>query len=246
MVRPVTALRSLLILLAIALVAGCGRTGGASPVSPSSASSATPSERVVATTSPPPSSSPGHATATLPAAVTATIDDPALAVTLPEGWQTLEAAVARAQLAQAAQNATGEMKTQIEVKLAEIDAGSIRLLAAGPSGFAPWQGTVTFEVFDTGSAETRIGELETFNKSFAPILSSERTAVKVPIGSAIRLSVLADVPKGFEGKAIPAHGLAYGIELDDGRILMINATGPTASTTFADMIDAAVASIRPR
>jgi hypothetical protein len=54
------------------------------------------------------------------------------------------------------------------------------------------------------------------------------------------------VPKGFDQSAIPSHGVAYAVDLGDGRTLVIDASGPEAATSFADLIDMMVSTLRPR
>lgn len=172
--------------------------------------------------------------------------DPDLAVTLPPSWYAIPEATVRSQLEQASSTMTGPLKAQMDQKLADIDAGSFRLFVAGPSGFDPWEASVGIEVFDNGSATTRIDTIESMTKVFAPVTNLDRRNVTLLIGTAIRLSMTAGVPKDFEQTAIPAHGIAYAVELDDGRTLLIDASGPDASATFADMIDTMVSTIRPR
>jgi hypothetical protein len=169
-----------------------------------------------------------------------------MALTLPTGWRAVPVSILRSELAQMSATATGGLKAQADQTLSDIDAGTVRLVAMGPSGFAPWQGSLVIQVFVSESAKARIDALESTNAAIAPVLSSDRSTVALLIGTAIRLSMTLGPPKGLEQSAIPAHGLAYALDLVDGRTMVINASGPGASPTFVDLIDMVVSTLRPR
>lgn len=193
-----------------------------------------------------PSSSPEPTTSTDPVAGPATFEDPAMALTLARDWRAIAESTVRLQLEQASSMMTGPYKALVDQKLADLDAGSLRLFVVGPSGFDPWQGTMSIEVFDGGSADTRIGALEARAKTLGVVTNVNRGNVTLLIGSATRLSMTVGVPKGFDQSAIPSHGVAYAVDLGDGRTLVIDASGPEAATSFADLIDMMVSTLRPR
>jgi hypothetical protein len=231
------ALRLLAVACAI-VVAGC-TAGAPRSVAPASTQSAPP-------TTQPPSMSPAASTgasASPTAAVVATIDDPSLTMTLPANWQRFPVATFRAEAEQQAATAPEPIKGLYADALADIDAGAMRLIASGPSGFDPWQATMLVEVTNVSSIEAQITEIKRRSATIGKPTTSEQTQMTLSIGVAERLTETADPPAGLTGLSTPARGLNYVVKLADGRILWINASGPAASSTFADMIDATVETI---
>jgi hypothetical protein len=169
-----------------------------------------------------------------------------MALTLAQEWRAIPESTVRSQLEQVSSTMTGPNKALVDQKLADLDGGSLRLFVVGPSGFDPWQGTMSIEMFDGGSAATRIDTLDSRSKALGVVTNVDRRTVNLLIGSAIRLSMTVGVPEDLEQSAIPAHGIAYAVDLDDGRTLVIDASGPEAATSFPDLIDMMVSTIRPR
>ena len=215
----------------VLLVAGCQSTERITP------SPAIDCSQLVAVASEPGSSSP------LPGL--AMTRDPDLVFRLPFAWQTESLASLRAATDQLSLTTSGVSKAGYDRTLAEIDAGIVRLYAAGPAALDQWEGTLIVKVTNGESAEAEIDTLEADNEKFATVKSKQRSNVTLAIGQAVRLSVAVD-PPGFAGPgAVPARGVAYAVELEDGRILVFNASGPEASPTFEKMIDDAVATLSP-
>jgi hypothetical protein len=230
------------------LIAGCGSAAGSS----SAATTPTPSASTIAA-APIVSSAPSSSAASRSAParstglVTAIFDDPDATIVLPEGWQTAPASELRKQVEQgAALGPSDAIKRAYQQLLTDIDAQWVRLFAFGPSGFAPWQGTLTIEVTDAKSIAAQIDRVTAIGAAFAKPKTSEQTKVTLPIGTGVRLEQTADPAEEFGPGAVAARGIHYVLELPDGRIMWFMSTGPEASTTFADMIDAAVATLSPR
>jgi hypothetical protein len=227
-----------------ALIAGCGISVGG----PSNASSDAPSALPIAAQSASVSvaASPSIAHSPTPTAAkdaVTTINDPDLSLRLPAGWRSLPLAMARSQAEQVSAVMTGAIKEAYEQLIVQIDANEVRLFAAGPTGVDPWQGTLVVEVTDVRSAEEQIARILKLQTAIAKATTSERSTVKLVIGSGVRLEQTAEAPSD---QGVAARAINYVVELDDGRIMWINSTGPAASKTFAALIDGAVATISSR
>src|SRR4029079_13150535 len=70
------------------------------------------------------------------------IADPDLALDLPPGWRSMPVDEIRAQVDQQMTVATPSAKLSYTEILRQIEAGDVRGGAIGPSGLAPWQGTM--------------------------------------------------------------------------------------------------------
>jgi hypothetical protein len=171
------------------------------------------------------------------------MDDPNLSMRLPAGWRALPITMLRSRAEQASAATTGAIREAYQQLILRVDANQVRVFASGPSGFDPWQGTLVIEVTDAPSVDEQIARVLKIETAFAEATTSERTAVTLAIGAGVRLEQTADPPGG---QGVAARGINYVVQLDDGRIIWINSTGPAASKTFEDMIDGAVATISPR
>jgi hypothetical protein len=145
----------------------------------------------------------------------------------------------REQAVQGSSSTIAAIREVNEQLIRDIDSGAVRLVAFGPSGLPPWQGTMIIQVTNAASIEEQTSRITTLQARFSTPSSSEQSDIALPIGKGVRLSNTSDPPPGFD-QAVAARGIDYVIKLDDGRILWINSTGPAASTTFAGMIDWAV------
>ena len=187
------------------LIAGCGSAAG----SPTAATTPTPSGSTVAVVPIP--STAGSSSAVLQSAparptgpVTATFDDPDATIQLPDGWQTAPASELRKQVEQGvALGPSDAIKRAYQGLLTDIDADWVRLFAFGPSGFAPWQGTLTIEVTDAKSIEAQIDRVTALEAAFAKPKTSEETKVTLPIGSGVRLEQTADPPDDLGPGLLP-------------------------------------------
>ena len=70
---------------------------------------------------------------------------------LPVTWTTLPLDIYRGLLVSLRDSAPASERPLYVYHLKELDSGATRLVASGPSGFAPWTGTMVFEV-DAGDA----------------------------------------------------------------------------------------------
>ena len=227
------------ILVLAVLIVGCAPTGGGSsdgPMTPATAPSTIavstrPIASVGASASALPTSSPRPVT---------NIDDPDLTIELPPDWLVVRVARLREQAVQGSTSTIDAVRKVNEQLIRDIDSNVVRLVAFGPSGAPPWQGTMIIQVTTAASIEEQTARIERLQATFATPSSSGRLDITLPIGKGVRLSNTSDPPPGSEGQAVAGRGIDYVIKLDDGRILWINSTGPEASTTFAGMIDRAV------
>ena len=171
------------------------------------------------------------------------IDGTDLAIQLPPAWRATPVAALRSHAEQASAAATGAIKDAYEQLIRDIDANAVRLYAFGPTGVDPWQGTLVIQVTDAASIEDQIDRVMKLETAFAKPTTSVRTDVKLSVGSGVRLEQTAEPPGG---QGVPARGINYVVELEDGRIMWISSTAPEASTTFAGMIDWAVTTMSRR
>ena len=227
------------------LIAGCG-SGAAPPVAtlaPGTSPATTRPGHATVSPSPNPSAELSGKSVSPSPDLVATIDDPALTMRLPSGWHTTPVALLRAQVEQLSLSGGPVLGEIYKAALADIDAGAVRLFASGPSGFNPWQASMVIEVKKAVTVDVQIAAIKANALRVSPPTTSDQTSVTLSIGAAERLSETADPPVGARGLAVAAHAIDYVVQLDDGRILWINTTGPEASLTFAAMVDAAVASL---
>jgi hypothetical protein len=233
------------IVLAAGLIGGCGPSAnGTLPVASPVPSASAPASPGPSTPGPMPSAS-IRPSSSVPGEVVL-IDDPDLSLNLPPGWRSMAVDEIRAQVDDQMAVATPSAKASYTEILRQIDAGDVRAGAIGPSGFRPWQGTMVIEVTTAESLEAQIEASMRLQTAFSSPRSTIRTNVTLPAGPAMRIMVVADPPPGQEGLAIPARGIAYFLDLGDGRIFWLTTTGPEASTTFEALIDGALATLMRR
>jgi hypothetical protein len=220
------------------LISGCGTSAGGSPVLTKSP---------IATSSVSPSATSSLITSSFAPVAIVTLDDPDLTLRLPPAWQRLSIADLRGRIEQSAVGSSPAVKAAYEDLLGQIDAGEVRSGAIGPSGFEAWRGTMLIAVTHAESIDAEIKRIRALQVAFGnPPTSTQRTTVTLPIGEAVGTMDTADPAPGTEGRAVAARGVAYYIDLGDGRIFWMTATGPQDSPTFEAMIDASMATLSRR
>lgn len=245
-----TDIAALTLALAVGLTTvACAGSGAASasvdPRTPSPSATARPTASLgqVATASPrsSPTTVAGTPTPHVPAAVE--IDDPALRMTLPEGWAEYPMDTYRLLIDSFAKASSPEVQAFYARHLKDVDSGAVKLAAGGFIGGAV--GSLIIQV-DSGdrsldAAVTRLRDLGMTPTDST--LVDERSAT-LRIGKAVRLVETHAVPAGVQG--VPSRTVQYIARLDDGRTLWILASGPAAAPAFEALIDASVMSLRSR
>jgi hypothetical protein len=231
-------------LLAPIILAACGTSGGS--IAPSSIASATPAV-VIEPTSTPAAIASSTPAATYSAAAEAgplaTIADPDLALELPLGWNEMAIPTFRTIVETSASGSPQEVQVALAALLRDIDDGSVRLVAGGPTGFGQWSGTMTFQV-DAGDAslDAALARIERRTEGLAERASFEEHAVSLPIGAGIRRGSTYAVDPGVGG--VPSQVIEYVVRLVDGRTLWVMATAPEAAEGFDALIDRSAGSLR--
>jgi hypothetical protein len=173
-----------------------------------------------------------------------TIDDLRLTMRLPAGWQEGSVDDLQRSVEALIANADNKTKAALQSGLDDLKAGRMKLYAFGPSGYQDWMGTMGVQLLTDPSKQAAADRIETRDRTQVTGLRSERRIVDLGIGPAIRLDESAPVPAEMQATAIPSHGITYFLQLDDGRIVGISASGPQASVAFPALIDGSVASIQ--
>ena len=177
----------------------------------------------------------------------ATIDDPDLVLSLPVKWATIPLDMYRGLLVSLRDNAPAKQQALYAYHLKELDSGAARLVASGPSGFAPWTGTIVFEV-DSGDAtlDAAVARVDKLAAAISPASSRDQHHVTFGFGEGERIVTTHPVSSDAPAGSVPARSIDYVILLDDGRTLVIQASGPEASEGFATLIDDSVSTIARR
>jgi hypothetical protein len=242
----------------ISLAAGCTSTGGPPPA-------ASPSFTAIrsnpARSAPPASLGPSLAPARTPRpsvillplggaspgpAAVVTIDDPDLRLLLPPSWLPLSVSAIRGELEQAKAVAAPATRAAYTQVIGLVDAGEIRGGGIGPSGFEGWQGTILYAVSSAASIEAEIALVQPLQDAVVAPTTRERSDVGLAVGRAVRIETTADPPSGAGSGSVAARGVEYFVDLGDGRIFWLTATGPADSPTFAGLIDETMASLARR
>ena len=233
------------IVAAALLISGCGPSVGGSAIATESPIATSSVGSVLSSSSSPGASArqsetPSLITSPAPLAIV-TLENPGLKLQLPRAWRALSSADLRDQIEQSASGASPASKAVYEDLLRQVDAGEIRGGGIGPSGFDGWQGTMLIAVTPAESIDEQIERVRAQQTAFGLPSSTQRRTVTLPIGEAVRIMDTADPPRDTVGQAVAARGIAYYIDLGDGRIFWMTATGPQDSPTFEAMIDASMA-----
>ena len=177
----------------------------------------------------------------------ATIDDPDLTMALPVTWTTLPLDTYRDLMVYLRDSAPASERPLYVYHLKEVDSGATRLVASGPSGFAPWTGTMVFEV-DAGDAslDAAVARVDKLTAAISPATSREQHHVTFGFGEGERIMTTHAVSPDAPAGAVPARSIDYVILLDDGRTLVILASGPEAAEGFATLIDDSVSTLARR
>jgi hypothetical protein len=233
--------------LALLIAAGCStaRNGGVTGSFAPTASSIAPS--AVAATSSTTSSASGTA-GPFPSIPTVTITDPSLIMNVPPGWAKLPVENYRTMIQSmaSAQPSGFVVQPGLDAHLADIEAGLVRLVLVGPSGFPPWTATLILQVDSpVESLEAAVRRLDGRTAALGGTGPAERRSVTLAVGNGIRRAWVPQLPSGAPSGAVPAQSIEYIVLLEDGRAVWILASGPAASITFPAIIDGAVMTLRP-
>jgi hypothetical protein len=233
--------------LALLIAAGCStaRNGGVTGSFAPTASSIAPS--AVAATSSTTSSASGTATP-FPSIPTVTITDPSLTMNVPPGWAKLPVENYRTMIQSmaSAQPSGFVVQPGLDAHLADIEAGLVRLVLVGPSGFPPWTATLILQVDPpVDSLDAAVRRVAGRTAALGGIGPAERRPVTLAAGEGVRRAWVPPMPSGAPSGAVPAQSIEYIVLLEDGRAVWILASGPAASITFPAIIDGAVMTLRP-
>jgi len=236
------------VVLALLLAAGCSTAGnGAASGSPPPAASPIAPSAAAATTRTEPSAS---ATATpFPSFATVTITDPALIMNVPPGWAELPVENYRLMIESmaSAQPSGFVVQAGLDMHLADIDAGLVRLVLVGPSGAPPWTATMIVQVDPpVDSLDAALRRADRRIAALGGVEPAERRSVTLAAGPGIRRSWVPPLPSAAPSGAVPAQSIEYIVLLEDGRAVWILASAPASSITFPGVVDGAVMTLRPR
>jgi hypothetical protein len=157
---------------------------------------------------------------------------------VPPGWAELPVENYRLMIESmaSAQPSGFVVQAGLDMHLADIDAGLVRLVLVGPSGAPPWTATMIVQVDPpVDSIDAALGGVE----------PAERRPVTLAAGPGIRRS-WAPLPSAAPSGAVPAQSIEYVVLLEDGRAVWILASAPASSITFPGVVDGAVMTLRPR
>jgi hypothetical protein len=173
------------------------------------------------------------------------IQDPALEMTLPEGWRPQSWDEIKAELASVPESAmSAEARAAFEAKFA---SGRVRAVLQGMTPGGVVVGVlVTVEpgISTTAAAVDFVTqEIDLSNE----IESAETGTITTSIGEATWLRFILSLPPSDPDNPIeyvPAQALVYAILLGDDRVLLLQSSGTQDDPTYRDTIDAIVASIK--
>lgn len=162
-------------------------------------------------------------------------------MTLPTGWRSMPIAEFRDLVASSLAGAPPRIKEVYLAHLKDIDAGAVRLVAAGPSGVGPWTASITLQV-DAGDASLEAAQdrVEKLEEGFGIPTTIERRPVVLSVGEAIRIETTHALAPDSPAGSVPSRVIQYVIRLVDDRTLWILATAPEQADGFGELVDASV------
>jgi hypothetical protein len=236
------------VVLVLLVAAGCSTAGNgaasgslpptASPIAPSAAAATTRTEPSASATATP-----------FPSFPTVTITDPALIMNVPPGWAELPVENYRLMIESmaSAQPSGLVVAAGLDMHLADIDAGLVRLVLVGPSGAPPWTATMIVQVDPpVDSLDAAVRRADRRIAALGGVQPAERRPVRLAAGTGIRRSWVPPLPSAAPSGAVPAQSIEYVVLLEDGRAVWILASAPASSITFPGVVDGAVMTLRPR
>ena len=171
------------------------------------------------------------------------ITDPDLAIVLPIGWNEMSIPNYRTLVESSGAGSSQAMRTAMAAAIRDIDAGTLRLVAAGPGGFGRWSATMTLQVEEGDtSLEAAIARIEKRSEGLAVRISVDERAISLAIGEGSRRVSTYALDPGAGG--VPSRVVEYVVRLADSRTLWVMATAPEVAEGFDVLIDRSVRSIR--
>jgi hypothetical protein len=170
------------------------------------------------------------------------LQDPAVEITLPEGWRHVSVDEIKTEFesqAPSADSAT-EARASFEEKLS---SGRLRMGAMGftPSGVMVGFGVV---VEDIASTAELIGSLAEDTELSSEVDTVETGTVDSPIGRATWVRFALHLPPEQADTYVPSHVLAYLVPTDDGQTLILDSVGPQDDPTHQGLMDQIIRTIR--
>jgi hypothetical protein len=167
--------------------------------------------------------------------------DPNLSLQLPPGWRSVPVAAYRRLVVELMPNLHDPgLKRAFEAQLRDIDSGAIRATGAGTSSPSCYTASLGLMIQpEANNVDEAIAAWKAhLAESGLPYTEVASEPVTLPIGAAVRLTIMVDVSEG-----IPSRTVSYVVLLPDHRVAVLGGTAPASDSDFPALVDAAAQSM---